>query len=404
MSDPGPPVKGIIKDLDLRDASGSSAGTATGLTFAVKDMFDLAGHTASFGCPDWLKSHRPAAAHAPCVQTLLEAGAHLTATTICDELAFSLDGINVHYGTPLNPTDPARIPGGSSSGPASVVAQGLVDFALGTDTAGSTRVPASYLGIWGLRPSAGAIASTGILPLGPTFDTVGLLTATLPVMHTLLDIFFPPEQQRDNKEPEKPHRLIIMSDCFALLQNDMQPAVMAAAKQLSGQFKLVEERIVAPAGLADLVRHFGRIRSFEAWQCHGRWYEEVKPQLADFTEQRLLACRGAGAEEAEQSRQIRRQLQAQYDELLAETILCLPTTAAAAPLKGSTAAALEANRNLNLQLNATASFLGLPQLTVPLTAIAGINAPPLCSGLSLIGRVGSERQLLTLASHLTEML
>jgi amidase len=424
VSDQGAPVSGIIKTLDIRDdcqsASTSAFATtggldgdarpAAGLTFAVKDMIDLAGHRSSFGCPDWLKTHQAAAEHAPCVQTLLAVGAHLTATTVCDELAFSLDGINVHYGTPLNCRDQKRIPGGSSSGPASVVAQGLVDFALGTDTAGSTRVPASYQGIWGLRPSVEAISSAGVLPLGPSFDTVGLLTATLPVMQTLVDIFFPPDQNQEEEDkaganpPRRPRRLILMTDAFALLQKDMQPAVMAAAAKLAEQFEQFEEKIIAPQGLADLVKHFGRIRAFEAWQCHGHWYEAVQPHLADFTRERLLACRSANAAEAEQSRLVRANLQAQYDTLLQDAVLCLPTTAAAAPLKTSTSAELEANRNLNLQLNATASFLGLPQLTVPVEAIAGIDAPPLCSGISLIGRVGSERQLLTLASRLTGML
>ncbi len=96
--------------------------------------------------------------------------------TVTDEFAFSLLGENFHYGTPLNPAAPNRVPGGSSSGSASAVACGLVDFALGTDTGGSVRVPASNCGIWGWRPSHGLISVAGVMPFAPTLDTVGVFT------------------------------------------------------------------------------------------------------------------------------------------------------------------------------------------------------------------------------------
>ncbi|MBK9281099.1 MAG: hypothetical protein IPM93_23320 [Candidatus Obscuribacter sp.] len=108
--------------------------------------------------------------------------------SLTDELALSLDGINAHYGTPLNPACPERIPGGSSSGSASLTAGGFVDFALGTDTAGSVRVPASYCGLYGLRPTHGLIGLEGVLPLGPSFDTVGVLASTLPVLSSVAEV------------------------------------------------------------------------------------------------------------------------------------------------------------------------------------------------------------------------
>src|SRR5215213_4753953 len=149
-------------------------GPLRGLTFAVKDLIDVAGHRTGCGNPTWRATHPPAIYSAVCVEQLLAAGAQCEGKTITDEFAFSLLGENHHYGTPLNPAAPDRVPGGSSSGSASAVACGLVDFALGTDTGGSVRVPASNCGIWGWRPSHGLISVAGVMPFSPTLDTVGV--------------------------------------------------------------------------------------------------------------------------------------------------------------------------------------------------------------------------------------
>src|SRR3954447_12332292 len=150
------------------------SGPLDGLTFAVKDIIDVAGHHTGCGNPTWRATHPPTTVSAVCVEQLLAAGARCEGKTITDEIAFSLLGENFFYGTPLNPKAPDRVPGGSSSGSASAVACGLVDFALGTDTGGSVRTPASNCGIIGIRPSHGIISVAGVMPLAPTLDTVGL--------------------------------------------------------------------------------------------------------------------------------------------------------------------------------------------------------------------------------------
>src|SRR3954470_13638247 len=151
-------------------------GPLRGLGFAVKDLIDVVGHPTGCGNPTWRATHPPADVSAVCVDQLLAAGAQCEGKTITDELAFSLLGENHHYGTPLNPAAPDRVPGGSSSGSASAVACGIVDFALGTDTGGSVRVPASNCGICGWRPSHGLISVAGVMPFAPTLDTVGVFT------------------------------------------------------------------------------------------------------------------------------------------------------------------------------------------------------------------------------------
>ncbi|WP_342477148.1 amidase family protein [Paenibacillus sp. FSL H7-0350] len=157
---------------------GSGHGALHGLTFTVKDVFAVAGHRSSAGNPDWLRSHEPADSHAAAVRRMLEAGATLRGAAHTDELMYSLGGENYHYGTPVNPHGENRIPGGSSSGSAVAVASGSVDFALGTDTGGSVRVPSAYCGVFGYRPTHGAVSLEGVIPLAPAFDTVGWIAGS----------------------------------------------------------------------------------------------------------------------------------------------------------------------------------------------------------------------------------
>ena len=153
--------------------AGAPGGPLAGLTFAAKDLFDVAGHPTGGGNPDWARQNPVPARHAWAVQRLLDAGATLIGKTITDEVSLGILGENPFDGTPLNPTAPDRVPGGSSSGSASAVAQGLCDTALGTDTGGSVRVPASFCGLYGIRPTHGRLDLTGMLPQAPSSDTTG---------------------------------------------------------------------------------------------------------------------------------------------------------------------------------------------------------------------------------------
>lgn len=157
-------------------------GILDGLTFAVKDVYAVAGHSSSAGNPDWLRSHNPSTEHAAVVRQLLRSGATLRGATHTDELMYSLGGENHHYGTPINPRAAGCIPGGSSSGSAVAVASGSVDFALGTDTGGSIRVPSAYCGVYGFRPTHGAVNMEGVIPLSPQFDTVGWIADRMDVL------------------------------------------------------------------------------------------------------------------------------------------------------------------------------------------------------------------------------
>ena len=174
LASSGPHSRSAFVPHDLTaPIAGAASGPLAGLTVAVKDMYDIAGYPTGGGSPDWLAQQSPAKTTCPAVRKLLDAGATVIGKTVCDEFFFSVAGANAHYGTPLNPRAPGRLPGGSSSGSASATASGLCDFALGSDTGGSVRVPASFCGLYGIRPTHGRVDLTGAMPMAPSFDVAG---------------------------------------------------------------------------------------------------------------------------------------------------------------------------------------------------------------------------------------
>lgn len=401
---------GIIANLDIAETreeehagSGAAASDATqsltSLRFAVKDLFAIAGRTTGFGNADWLKTHQPESAHAEVVSQLLKAQAKLIAVTCTDEMAFSLDGVNIHYGTPLNSQLPDCIPGGSSSGSASVVAAGLVDFALGTDTAGSIRVPASYCGIWGLRPTYGAISSKGILPLGPSFDTVGILAPSRPILDKVASVILNKEGTEATSNANKQiKQLLICDDLLALLEPSLAPDIVAAITKASSSFATVKHiKISDTLELNSLVGVFNAIRAYEAWQCHGQWLESTNPNLAPAIKERFFNCKDATEDEAIKAGIEQQKLRQKLEALLADdTALCFPTTINLPPLKTASAELLQKNRMANMSLCAIASLSGFPQISIPISV--SNRKPIVKTGLSLLANSEMDQAIINAAA------
>ncbi|MBX9723912.1 MAG: hypothetical protein K2X81_21070 [Candidatus Obscuribacterales bacterium] len=387
---------GVIDQLDIRP---TASGALDGLTFAVKDMFDLSGHSSSFGTPDWKKTHSPAVNNAPVVQQLLNAGAHLKATACADELACSLDGINIHYGTPVNPQSPDRIPGGSSSGPASMVASAAVDFSIGTDTAGSVRVPASYCGIFGFRPSHDYISAEGVCPLGPSFDTVGVFARSSELLETISNILLRPDSisniGTDSKSSAKDKTLILPTRFESVLDPQIAPYMLAFVQSLKNHFEKIRELDIYKLG-HQVYDIFSTVRAREAWQCHGEWLEKTKPNLATPIRQRLYSCREVTDEAFKHASALRAKLIERSDEIVDKnSIICLPTTWGPPPLKTASEGELQDNRNRNICITTLASCYGFPQVTIP------IPVGKMQLGISLMGAKGSDRALLAFVRDLT---
>jgi amidase len=364
-----------------------ASGRLSGLTFAVKDLFDIAGAVTTFGNPDWARTHKPASATAPIVSTLLQAGGYLAGKTKTVELAYGLTGENVWYGTPINPAAPDRFPGGSSCGSASAVAAQLVDFALGSDTGGSVRIPASYCGLFGIRPSAGAISLAGACPLAPSLDTPGWFARSASLLTAVGDVLLPANRQGADGP------LLRVEEAWVNAQPEVADTLRPALEKLEQlRGRAVGIRLV-PEGLSTLFKHFRVVQAEEAWAALGAWIETATPSFGPGVAERFAAARATSPAEAGIGRGFRRMLQARVRPILAGgSVLVYPTSPCPAPLLTSRQAEQDAVREATMGVTAIAGFCGLPEVTLPVAVVGG--APV---GLSLVAGQGQDRALLALA-------
>ncbi len=380
---------------DMPVASASS-GHLTGLSFAVKDLFDVAGYPTGCGNPHKLALSGIKTSTAPAIQTLLDAGAIFSGKTLSDEIAFSLNGKNVHFGTPLNPSAPDRIPGGSSSGSASAVASGAVDFAIGTDTGGSVRAPASYCGLFGIRPSHGVISIEGCMAQTPSLDTFGWFTRDAATLQLVGQTLLPPDRNAVGLDIE----LIFVPELFGLLEAQAAPVVDHVVAGLSGSHRSRQVSAFTLAELDELYWCFRRTQGFESWRVHGDFVTTHKPQFGPGIAERLEYAATVIQSEFDAAQLIRSEFQQRFRDLLGENgVLVLPTMPDIAPLLTQAENDLEAFRNKALRLLCLSGLSGFPQITIPLTTIAGA---PL--GLSIIGPPHSDQRLIIFAAMLSNTL
>jgi amidase len=373
------------------EMTGASHGPLVGLTFAVKDIYDVAGHRTGFGSPDWLRTHGPAARTAPVVQRLLDAGAHLVGKTHTDELTWSLTGENAHYGTPVNVNAPGRIPGGSSSGSASAVAAAVVDFAIGSDTGGSVRLPASFCGILGMRPTHGRIPLDGVCPLAPSFDTCGWFARDAGVFErvgrTLLC---------DDAPAPPPARLLIAQDALEVAGPSVAHAFRSAVDKVAALVGMPEPVAVGDEPLTRWMDYFRFLQGAEAWACHGMWITREKPALGPGVKERFAWAPTVAPADITRAGTRREEIARRMAEILGgRTVLALPSAPGIALLRNSPPNVLDDLRARALPILCVAGLARLPQMSLPLTQLDGC---PL--GLSLIAARGNDTLLLELAGKL----
>jgi amidase len=369
--------------------AGAAGGPLAGLTFAVKDLYDTAGDVTGYGNPDWARTHPPATQDAAVVTALLDAGARLVGKTRTVELAYGLTGENVWHGTPINPAAPDRFPGGSSCGSAAAVAAGLCDIAMGSDTGGSVRIPASYCGIFGIRPSWGAVSLTGACPLGPAYDTAGWFAARASILRRAGEVLLPPCEGRALGPLLK-------------VQEPWVNAEPATAAALADAFGAVESLLgaalpvqVAPEGLDTFYESFRCAQAVEAWTSLGPWIEATNPAFGPGVKERFAAARAMDPEKAAAGRAFRRAAQARLWGLLGGgAVMAYPTSPGPAPLLGASQAEQNAVRERSMGVTAIAGLCGLPEVTLPAGRVGG--APV---GLSLVAGPGRDRALLALAER-----
>jgi amidase len=370
---------------------GRAGGALAGLTFAAKDLFDVAGLPTGGGNHDWPTGRPLPDRHAWAVQALLDAGATLVGKTVTDEVSLGILGENPFDGTPLNPRAPDRVPGGSSSGSAAAVAGGLCDTALGTDTGGSVRVPASFCGLYGIRPTHGRLPLAGMLPQAPTSDTTGWFASDAGSFAQVSAVML--------GEPipaNLPTRLVVAADAFGFADPEVAAALRPLVDRLGGLLGEVREEPMALHGLSVWARAQRTLQPYEAWLTFRDWLDRRNPRLAYSVARGLLAAAAIPESERNWANLMRQEARARLAHLLpAGTILCLPTTPFPAPLRGQPLSVLDPLRDRITCLCAHGGLTGHPQVSIPGATVDG--APV---GLSIVGPRGSDASLVAVARAL----
>jgi amidase len=322
------------------------------------------------------------------VQTLLDAGAKLIGKTITDEVSLGILGENAFDGTPLNTKAPDRVPGGSSSGSAAAVAAGLCDTALGTDTGGSVRVPASFCGLYGIRPTHGRLDVTGMLPQAPSSDTTGWFARDADTFARVSSVLL-----GETIADTLPTRLIVAVDAFGFADAAVAHALQPMVAKLSILIGSARDEILAPQGLSVWSRAQRTLQPHEAWQTFRPWVERDNPRMAFNVARGLIA--GSTIPEADRSwaELMRQEARARMAYLLPPgTILCLPTTPFPALKKGLPLPVLGPLRDRIGCLCAQGGLTGTPQLSLPGTTVDGLPI-----GLSIIGGRETDAMLIAVA-------
>ncbi|HEY8789443.1 MAG TPA: amidase family protein [Actinopolymorphaceae bacterium] len=370
----------------------TGAGPLSGTTMAVKDLYAVAGHAVGAGNAAFLDEAEPAAEHAEVVGLLLSAGVAVRGISRTDEFAYSMSGTNVHYGSPLNPWSPDRAVGGSSNGSASATARGLVDIGLGTDTAGSVRVPASYCGLFGIRTTHGLVPLDGVLPLAPSFDTVGWMTRDADLLDRVARCLI----DEGPDDPPTPIGSLVIADDLCELAD---PSTAVAVVNAAGQFAVGRGIPLARAHLLDgvdagLREAFRVVQSAEAWSAHGRWITAHPGVVGPGIRDRFAFGAGVTRDQEADARGILAAARATIrDRIPAGTAIVMPAASGSAPLIALAGAEKTAMRSATLALTTVAATAGLPVAVAPAGTVDGLPV-----GIALMGAPQADLALTSFLS------
>ena len=371
---------------------GAPTGPLADLSFGVKDLFDVTGYPTGGGSPIVLAMSGVKTRTAPTVQKLLDAGARFAGKTVTDELAFSMNGNNAHFGAPVNGAAKDRITGGSSSGSASAVSSGLCDFALGTDTGGSVRAPASHCGLYGLRPTHGRVSLEAALDLSPSLDTCGWFARDIGTFTRVADVLLDVDAEA---LPARP-RLLWPADIWAMLEAPVADALDGAARRVQSVLGQAAPVDVALESWDAMYWNFRYVQGREAWLTDGPLIERYAPPLGPGVAERFAWSRDVTDEQVNTARAFRIALRAKLAQMLgSDGVLLMPTMPDVAPLRNAAESSLEDYRNRAIRMLCVAGLSGFPQLSMPLGQRDGA---PL--GISLLGPAGTDRSLIALAQRL----
>ncbi|MEP4889771.1 MAG: amidase [Aliiglaciecola sp.] len=376
--------------LDINKTTNrSKSQPLKGWTLAVKDLFDIDGMLTTAGNPDWAATHPIATQTSETVARLLDAGAEFVGKTITDELAYSLNGQNIHYPALINCLDKDRISGGSSSGTVVAVGRNLARIGLGTDTGGSIRVPASYNNLIGFRPTHGLISLKNVVPLAPSFDTPGWITRTIEDALEVAKCLIPSQQTEDTPFSTP----VALTDLIEFAQHKVEIEQWLKTTFPVGVSK---SQTISAEDVEKAANAFRVLQGREIWQTHGEWITNSQPTFADDIQQRFEWCETLTKDDELFAIEQQQTLQNKVSALLTQgQYLLLPTTPGPAPRIDTSASEIAEYRKKLMQFTCIAGLTGCPQLHMPL-----FKQHNTAYGLSILGPKNSDLSLLRLGQKL----
>lgn len=387
---PYDPLQAFVRDNHIA-LQATTEGPLSGLVFAAKDVFMIKGSTFGNGHPEWLRTHEPDPFTAKAVQRLLDAGADLVGKTVCDELCFSISGENWNYGAPLNPYNPMRFTGGSSSGSAAATAGGLVDFAIGSDCLGSVRVPAAYNGLYGMRPTYKRVDNHGEAPYCASMDVLGYVAEDPKIFQQVSDVLLGPDQ-----EELELIDVYIAEDGFNSVDEDVRLALQPALDKIKAKARSIQTIKIAPETLESWVETFRIVQGYEVWESYGGWIRHHRPRLSRGPKERLEWSSTITEKAYREALAKKLEIETYFETIMPVTgVLVLPTSASVAPLRETSLEEINRIRLQSTNLLCISPLAAAPQVTVPLSFQHDM---PL--GLTLMARRGYDQALVRFATSI----
>ncbi|WP_018659817.1 amidase [Allofustis seminis] len=389
---PYDPLQAFVRENHIA-LEGRAEGPLSGLVFAAKDVFKILGSTFGNGHPKYLETNTPDDFTSSAIVKLLENGADLVGKTVCDELCYSISGENWHYGSPLNPHDTRRFTGGSSSGSAAATAGGLVDFALGSDCLGSVRVPASYNGVIGIRPSLARIANDGEASYCESMDVLGYVASEPDVFEKVSALLLGKDSEDFTLKT-----LVVATDAFDMLGAEEKEAVKPAIKTISKHFDEVIYQPLMTEGQSfeTWADNFRYVQGYEVWESYGGWFRKNKPTVSEGPAIRLEFASTITINQYEKACRMKDKFTQYINKYLGrDVVVLMPTAPTVAPMRTDSEERINKVRQLSSQLLCVSPLTGIPQITLPLSQLDDVPF-----GLSLLAPFNSDAALVKVSMEI----
>ena len=369
----------------------TASGNLNKYSFSAKDLFDLRGHIKSNGHKGSLTKFEPCNDTSPLISSLLNEGAKLIGLTNCDEFFYSLTGVESSFQQPQNWINEVLVPGGSSSGAAASVGFDLVDFALGSDTGGSIRVPASFCSLFGIRPTHGRVSTNGMTALAPSLDTLGWLTKKPELLSKVGKILL----RNYKKESDKINKVFLLDNLFKLSTEEISLNIKIWSKKLENDFDL-DITSLSTIDFQRTIMDFQIIQGWEAKNGIVKFIKKNNLKLRKNIQERINFADSITESEYKKANKNRYEFKQRINSILEDGCVAIfPTTPMPALNKGKINQELSIFRKKIHNFTCVSGLTGRPQISLPINL-----KHPQPFGVSILGGLNKDEQLISMVEKI----